>query len=39
MSSSLYSFSHLLSVIRPKNSQMDVTLIPVYGFKHSPEIS
>ena len=39
MLSPLYSVYNLLSIIRPKNSKMFIALIPVYGFRHSPEIS
>lgn len=34
-----YSVYNLLSIIRPKNSKMYIALIPVYEFRHSPEIS
>ena len=37
-SSPVYSAFNLLSIIRPKNSTMSVGLIPVYGFRPSPEI-
>lgn len=39
MSSPVNSAYNLVSIVRPKKSEMYIGLIPVYRFKHSPGIS